>query len=56
VLERDGLTMVLRKVPAEVCESCGEAYVHEAAATRALETAERAAREGVAVAIREFVA
>lgn len=31
VLERDGLTLVLKNVPAEVCENCGEEYVDEAA-------------------------
>lgn len=27
ILERDGGALVIRKVPAEVCENCGEAYV-----------------------------
>jgi YgiT-type zinc finger domain-containing protein len=56
VLERDGLTLVLKNVPAEVCESCGEEYVDEAAATSVLASAERAAAEGVTVEIREFKA
>ncbi len=56
VLERDGLTMVLTKVPAEVCENCGEEYIDQAAAAAALETAERAAQEGVRVEIRDFAA
>ena len=55
VLERDGLTLVLKNVPAEVCENCGEEYVDEAAATSALASAERAA-EGVILEIREFKA
>jgi hypothetical protein len=46
--------MVLRHVPAEVCENCGEEYVDETAATAALERAEAAAREGVTVEIREY--
>jgi YgiT-type zinc finger domain-containing protein len=56
VLERGGLTMVLTKVPAEICDNCGEEYIDEAAAAAALETAERAAREGVRVEIRDFAA
>ena len=32
VLERDELTMVVRHVPAEVCENCGEEYVDEGSA------------------------
>jgi YgiT-type zinc finger domain-containing protein len=35
VLERDGLTLLLKHVPAEVCETCGEEYVDEAVAARA---------------------
>jgi len=56
VLEREGLTFVLKNVPAEVCDNCGEEYVAEDAATAALEAAERAAKEGVTVEIREFKA
>ncbi|MFZ1429163.1 MAG: type II toxin-antitoxin system MqsA family antitoxin [Geminicoccaceae bacterium] len=47
VLERDALTMVVRHVPAEVCENCGEEYVDKAVAAAALEHAEQAARAGV---------
>ena len=34
-LERDGLTLVVKQVPAQVCPNCGEAYVDEVE-TRAL--------------------
>lgn len=56
VLERDGLIMVLKGVPAEICENCGEEYVGEKAAADALDKAERAARDGVRVEIRDYVA
>jgi YgiT-type zinc finger domain-containing protein len=56
VLERDHLTMVIKHVPAQVCDNCGEEYVDETAAAQALATAERAAREGVTVEIRDFAA
>ena len=56
VLERGGLTMVLKGVPAEVCENCGEEYVGEAAAADALGKAEQAARDGVRVEVRDYVA
>ena len=56
VLERAGLTLVLKNVPAEVCENCGEEYVDEAAAASALASAEPAAADGVTVEIREFKA
>jgi len=53
-LERDGLTLVFRNVPAEVCENCGEAYVDEATARELLRRAEEAAEAGVMVDIREY--
>jgi YgiT-type zinc finger domain-containing protein len=56
VLERDALTMVVRHVPALVCENCGEEFVGEAATAAALEQAEAAARAGVTVEVREFAA
>lgn len=55
-LERDGTTLIVRGVPAEVCKNCGEEYVDETAATSLLKTAEEAARAGAHVDIREFAA
>jgi len=55
-LERDGTTLIVRGVPAEVCENCGEEYVEDSAATKILQTAEEAARAGAHLDIREFAA
>ncbi len=55
-LERDGMTLVFKKVPAEVCEVCGEEYVSEQTTARLLAAAEEAALAGVQVDIREYVA
>jgi YgiT-type zinc finger domain-containing protein len=55
-LERDGMILVFKKVPAEVCEVCGEEYVTEQITARLLAAAEEAARAGVQVDIREYVA
>lgn len=55
VLERDGLTMVLKGVPAEVCENCGEEYIDEPAAAAVLDKAEQAVREGVRVEVCDYV-
>ena len=55
-LERDGLTLVVKGVPARVCENCGEEYVAESETNRLLETAEDAARAGVRVDVRDYVA
>jgi YgiT-type zinc finger domain-containing protein len=55
-LERGGMTLVFKGVPAEVCANCGEAYVDQATTQRILKEAEEAARSGVQVHIREFAA
>ena len=55
-LERGGLTLVVRGVPARVCRNCGEEYVEEAEATRLLRDADEAARIGVKVDVRDYVA
>jgi YgiT-type zinc finger domain-containing protein len=55
-LERDQITLVVKGVPARVCPNCGEQYVDEQVTKQLLETAEAAARAGVQVDIREYVA
>lgn len=55
-LERDGLTLVVRSVPADVCEACGEEYVSEEVSARLFAQAEAAARRGVQVEIRDYLA
>jgi YgiT-type zinc finger domain-containing protein len=55
-LERDGLTFVVKKVPASVCDNCGEAYVDEKTTADLLESAEQLAQSGTVVDIRSFIA
>ena len=55
-LARDQLTLVVKGVPAEVCENCGEEYVDEPTTKHLLETAQEAAQAGVEVDVREYVA
>ena len=43
VLDREGVTLVLRNVPAEVCQTCGEAFFSEEVTRRMLEVAEQVA-------------
>ncbi len=54
-LERDGLIMVIRRVPAQVCKRCGEAYADEKVASELLASAEKAAKRGAEVEISEYV-
>ena len=55
-LERGGLTLVVKNVPAQVCPNCGEAYVDEQASGQVLMTAEQMARAGTQVDIRQYAA
>jgi YgiT-type zinc finger domain-containing protein len=55
-LEREGATLVVRKVPAQVCDNCGEAYVSAEVTRSLLQSAREALRAGVEVDIRVFVA
>ena len=55
-LDRDGMIFVVKSVPARVCMNCGEGYVDEEVTARLLRLAEKAAKDGVQVNIREYVA
>lgn len=55
-LERDATTIVVKNVPAEVCQTCGEAYIDQAITRQLLHLVEEAVRAGVQVDIRQYVA
>jgi YgiT-type zinc finger domain-containing protein len=55
-LERDGLTVVFKGVPAQVCPNCGEDYVDADVSARLLREADQTARNGTQVEVRQFVA
>lgn len=54
-LERDGLTLVVKGVPAQVCPNCGEACVDQSVTSHLLRTAEEAALARPLVDIREYI-
>jgi YgiT-type zinc finger domain-containing protein len=54
-LERNGLTLVVKGVPAQVCPNCGEEYVGEETAAQLLKDAEEISRAGAQVDVREYV-
>jgi YgiT-type zinc finger domain-containing protein len=54
-LERDGLTLVVKQVPAMVCPNCGEEYLTDEIARQLLEHAEETARHGTQVEIRQYI-
>ena len=51
-LERDGMTLVFKDVPAHVCSNCGE----EKITSRLLKTAEESLSSGIMVDIRQYKA
>lgn len=55
-VERGSTVLVVRGVPAQVCDNCGEAYLNADAVDRLQEMLADAANEGVQVEIREYVA
>ena len=55
-LERDGMTLVFKSVPANICANCGEEYVDERITKELLRAAEEAVKAGVQVDIREYIA
>jgi YgiT-type zinc finger domain-containing protein len=55
-LERDRTVLVIRAVPAQVCQNCGEAYVDEAITDELLQVAEQAVRSGIQVDVRDYIA
>jgi len=55
-LERGHTTVMFKRVPAEVCENCGEVY-HDAKVTQSLlQQADQAARGGIEIDIRQYAA
>lgn len=55
-LTRGGLTLVVKHVPAEVCDNCGEEYVDDRTAASLLDVAEASERAGVEVDVRDYAA
>ena len=53
-LERDGMTLVFKDVPAHVCSNCREEYVEEKITARLLKTAEESLSSGIMVDIRQY--
>jgi YgiT-type zinc finger domain-containing protein len=55
VLERDGLTLVVKKVLARVCQNCGEEYIDETVASELFSTAAATARSGAEFDVRHYL-
>ena len=55
-LSRGNTTVVIKRVPAEICDNCGEYYLGEEAARRVFEISEAAVRSGAEVEILRYAA
>lgn len=56
LLTRDTMTLVVRGVPALVCNNCGEEYVNEETTKTLRLAADEAEKAGVQVDVRQYVA
>ncbi|BAY25600.1 hypothetical protein NIES2100_54060 [Calothrix sp. NIES-2100] len=55
-LERDDTIVILKGVPAEVCNNCGEYYLSAAVTEQVLQCAEEAVNKGAEVEILRYAA
>jgi YgiT-type zinc finger domain-containing protein len=55
-LEREGMILVIKNVPAEICSNCGEPYIESDVSSQILKLANAALRSGVQVEICSFKA
>jgi len=55
-LQRGGTTVVIKDVPAEICENCGEYYLSEEISERVLALAEKAVENNAEIEILRFAA
>jgi YgiT-type zinc finger domain-containing protein len=54
--DRGACTVVIKNVPADVCQNCGEYYLSEEATQRVADMADQAERSGTEVEVRRYAA
>ena len=54
ILQRQGNTLIIKDVPAEICENCGEYYLSGDVAARLYNQAEKSIRHGAEVEIGHY--
>lgn len=55
-MQRDNSVVVIRDVPAEICENCGEYYLSEPTASRVYADADAPAKRHVEVEVQRYAA
>lgn len=56
VLQRGETTVVIKDVPAAICDNCGEYYLSEEITERVLALAEQAVAQGAEIEVLRFAA
>ncbi len=56
MLARDGATIVFKNVPADICMTCGEEFIHETVSTELFLSAASAIENGVQIVVRNYLA
>jgi len=55
-LERDNYIIILKQVPADICQNCGEYYLSESVTDLVLKRAESAINQGTELEVLRYVA
>ena len=55
-LERGHTTVIIKDVPAEICENCGEYYLSEVVTEKVQNLAEQAFQHGVEIEVLRYAA
>ena len=55
-LERGHTTVVIKDVPAQICENCGEYYLNETVTEKVQHLAEQAFKHGVEIEVLRYAA
>ena len=54
--ERDGVVVIVKNVPARICDICGEEYFDAEVTSRVLDQVKEAAKAGGELNLREYAA
>ncbi len=56
VLERGKSTIIIKNVPAEVCDNCDESFISDSVSREVMELAERGVSRGIEIEIFNYAA
>ena len=54
ILERHATTLIFKKVPATVCNNCGEEFINETISSQLFKVAKQAVKMGVQLDVRNY--